>query len=32
VQLPTLPLVQVGVAPTAPEEGRKPVGMSLPMA
>ncbi len=32
VQLPTLPLVQVG-APAAPaEEGRKPVGMSLPMA
>jgi ATP-binding protein involved in chromosome partitioning len=31
VQLPTLPLVEVG-APAAPAEGRKPVGMSLPMA
>jgi ATP-binding protein involved in chromosome partitioning len=30
-QLPTLPLVEVG-APAAPAEGRKPVGMSLPMA
>jgi ATP-binding protein involved in chromosome partitioning len=29
--LPTLPLVEVAVAP-APEESRKPVGMSLPMA
>jgi ATP-binding protein involved in chromosome partitioning len=29
--LPTLPLVEVEVAP-APEEDRKPVGMSLPMA
>jgi ATP-binding protein involved in chromosome partitioning len=29
--LPTLPLVEVAVAP-APEEDRKPVGMSLPMA
>ncbi len=37
VQLPTLPLVQVGGAggpssPAAPVEDRKPVGMSLPMA
>jgi ATP-binding protein involved in chromosome partitioning len=31
VQLPTLPLVEVG-APAAPAESRKPVGMSLPMA
>ena len=31
VPLPTLPLVEVG-APAAPAEGRKPVGMSLPMA
>ncbi len=31
VQLPTLPLVQVG-APAVAEESRKPVGMSLPMA
>ncbi len=32
--LPTLPLVEVGtpVSPAAPEESRKPVGMSLPMA
>jgi len=29
--LPTLPLVEVAVA-AAPEESRKPVGMSLPMA
>jgi ATP-binding protein involved in chromosome partitioning len=34
VQLPTLPLVEVvpPAAPAAPEESRKPVGMSLPMA
>ena len=32
VQLPTLPLVEVGTAPAAPAEDRKPVGMSLPMA
>ena len=31
VQLPTLPLVEVD-APAAPDESRKPVGMSLPMA
>ena len=32
-QLPTLPLVTVGApAAPAPAEGRKPVGMSLPMA
>ncbi len=31
VQLPTLPLVEVGAAAPA-TEGRKPVGMSLPMA
>jgi ATP-binding protein involved in chromosome partitioning len=30
--LPTLPLVEVAAAPAAPEESRKPVGMSLPMA
>ncbi|MEA2215630.1 MAG: ATP-binding protein involved in chromosome partitioning [Solirubrobacteraceae bacterium] len=34
VQLPTLPLVEVvpPAAPAAPDESRKPVGMSLPMA
>ena len=33
LQLPTLPLVTVGApAAPAPAEGRKPVGMSLPMA
>jgi ATP-binding protein involved in chromosome partitioning len=34
VQLPTLPLVEVvpPAAPAAPDETRKPVGMSLPMA
>ncbi|HEY0516064.1 MAG TPA: Mrp/NBP35 family ATP-binding protein [Solirubrobacteraceae bacterium] len=35
VALPTLPLVEVGAAPAAPDapaESRKPVGMSLPMA
>ena len=33
VRLPTLPLVTVGApAAPAPAEGRKPVGMSLPMA
>jgi ATP-binding protein involved in chromosome partitioning len=32
VALPTLPLVEVGAAPDAPAESRKPVGMSLPMA
>jgi ATP-binding protein involved in chromosome partitioning len=32
VQLPTLPLVEVAVAPAPAEESRKPVGMSLPMA
>jgi ATP-binding protein involved in chromosome partitioning len=31
-QLPVLPLVEVGAAPSAPSEERKPVGMSLPMA
>jgi ATP-binding protein involved in chromosome partitioning len=31
LRLPTLPLVEVAVAP-APAESRKPVGMSLPMA
>jgi ATP-binding protein involved in chromosome partitioning len=34
MQLPTLPLVEVvaPVAPATPDESRKPVGMSLPMA
>jgi ATP-binding protein involved in chromosome partitioning len=34
MQLPTLPLIEVvpPAAPAAPDESRKPVGMSLPMA
>src|SRR5271167_1190444 len=32
LELPVLPLVEVGASPPAPTESRKPVGMSLPMA
>jgi hypothetical protein len=32
LELPVLPLVEVGASAPEPAESRKPVGMSLPMA